>query len=224
VLAAPLCVMTIAMPSHAQEPRGLTGQVFDPTGAALPGVTVTLDPGAAARTATTAPDGRYTFEAVAAGAHVIDIKVPAFTAFRGEVTLGAPGDWQQDISMALGTLTETIRVTSRRSDASAAPAGAAGPARVRVGGNVRAPRKLKDVKPIYPDAMRNAGRGAVVKLEASIGPDGKVARVRALNGFVHPDFAAAATTAVSQWEFSPTLLNGAPVIVEMTVTITFALE
>jgi outer membrane biosynthesis protein TonB len=41
---------------------------------------------------------------------------------------------------------------------------------------------------------------------------------------VHPDFAIAAVDAVRQWRFRPTLLNGAPVEVTMTVTVRFDLE
>ncbi|MEO8522728.1 MAG: energy transducer TonB [Acidobacteriota bacterium] len=40
---------------------------------------------------------------------------------------------------------------------------------------------------------------------------------------MHPDFAIAAVDAVRQWRFSPTLLNGAPVDVVMTVTVSFSL-
>ena len=39
----------------------------------------------------------------------------------------------------------------------------------------------------------------------------------------HPDFAIAAVDAVRQWRFSPTLLNGKPVEVVMTVTVEFKL-
>jgi protein TonB len=41
---------------------------------------------------------------------------------------------------------------------------------------------------------------------------------------VHPDFAIAAVDAVRQWRFTPTLLNGRPVEVVMTVSVTFTLS
>ena len=41
---------------------------------------------------------------------------------------------------------------------------------------------------------------------------------------VHPEFAAAAVEAVRQWQFSPTLLNGAAIEVLMTVKVQFRLE
>jgi hypothetical protein len=38
----------------------------------------------------------------------------------------------------------------------------------------------------------------------------------------HPDLERAAIEAVSQWEFTPTLLNCSPVEVRMTATVNFA--
>jgi protein TonB len=95
---------------------------------------------------------------------------------------------------------------------------------VRVGGNIKPPMKLKDVRPIYPAAMREAGLSGVVPLEAIIGADGTVASVRVVSAQVHPGLAVAAAEAVRQWQFTPTLLNGKPVEVVMSVTVRFDLE
>ncbi len=72
--------------------------------------------------------------------------------------------------------------------------------------------------------MREAGREGRVPLEAIIGRDGTVLSVRVATAQVHPDFAQAAIDAVQQWLFTPTMLNGKPVEVVMTVTIEFELE
>ena len=80
------------------------------------------------------------------------------------------------------------------------------------------------MRPVYPAAMRAAGREGVVPIEAIIGRDGTVTTVRVLSAQVHPDFAIAAVDAVRQWRFSPTLLNGAPIEVVMTVSVTFNLS
>ena len=95
---------------------------------------------------------------------------------------------------------------------------------VRVGGSVRAPRKTLDVKPVFPASMREAGRSGIVPLEAMIGRDGTVTSVRVVSAGAHPDFAVAAVDAVRQWRFTPTLLNGQPVDVVMSVTVRFDLE
>jgi len=71
--------------------------------------------------------------------------------------------------------------------------------------------------------MREAGREAVVPLEAVIGKDGSVIFVRVLGAEVHPSFARAASEAVRQWQFDPTLLNGEPVEVKMKVSVGFTL-
>jgi TonB family protein len=210
----------------AQDARPLEGRVFDATGAALPGVTVTLDEGAATRNVKTSADGAYAVADVPAGTHVLQVKVPGFAPVRQEITLARTGDWTRDVTMGVGTVSESITVRTARPAAGAAqaPPAAAAPVRIRVGGNIRPPRKLKDVRPTYPASMRDTGRDGVVRLDAIIGVDGKVAAIRFVGGAVHPDLVAAAIDAVKQWEFSPTLLNGAPVEIAMTVSIAFGFE
>ena len=55
-----------------------------------------------------------------------------------------------------------------------------------------------------------------------IGPDGKIQAARVLRSI--PLLDQAALDAVKQWEFTPTLLNGVPVPVIMTVTVNFKLS
>ena len=64
----------------------------------------------------------------------------------------------------------------------------------------------------------------MVPIEATIGVDGTVTMVRVASTQVHPDFAIAAVDAVRQWRYTPTLLNGRPVQVVMTVNVAFTLE
>jgi TonB family protein len=99
---------------------------------------------------------------------------------------------------------------------------AAGRAPVRVGGNVRAPAKVTDVRPVYPVEAQSAKIQGVVIIEAVIGEDGRVAQGCVLRSI--PLLDVAALDAVKQWEFTPTLLNGAPVPVIMTVTVNFTLQ
>jgi protein TonB len=63
-----------------------------------------------------------------------------------------------------------------------------------------------------------------VKLDVLIDTEGHVALARVMNSLVHPAFADAAVTAVKQWEFTPTLLNGVPVEVAMTASVSFSLS
>jgi len=93
---------------------------------------------------------------------------------------------------------------------------------VRVGGNVRPPNKIKDVKPAYPTIAQTARVEGIVIIEATIGPAGTVLEAKLLRSI--PLLDAAALEAVRQWEFTPTLLNGTPVAVVMTVTVNFTLR
>lgn len=97
-----------------------------------------------------------------------------------------------------------------------------GNAPVRVGGNVKAPTKTRDVRPVYPDEAREAGVQGVVILEVTVDATGHIADARVLRSI--PLLDTAALEAAQQWEFEPTLLNGRPVSVIMTVTVNFALQ
>ena len=96
------------------------------------------------------------------------------------------------------------------------------PAPVRVGGNIKQPTKVKDVKPVYPAIAQSARVQGVVIIEATIGPNGAVQEAKVLRSI--PLLDAAALEAVRQWQFTPTLLNGVPVPVIMTVTVNFTLQ
>ena len=96
------------------------------------------------------------------------------------------------------------------------------PAPVRVGGNIKPPTKTKDVKPVYPPIAQSARVQGVVIIEAVIGQDGQVQEAKVLRSI--PLLDAAALDAVKQWVFTPTLLNGQPVPVIMTVTVNFTLQ
>ena len=97
-----------------------------------------------------------------------------------------------------------------------------GQAPVRVGGNVKPPTKIRDVKPIYPADAEAASVQGVVILEATIEPAGNVRNARVLRG--QPLLDQAAIDAVQQWQYVPTLLNGVAVPVIMTVTVNFTLD
>ena len=93
---------------------------------------------------------------------------------------------------------------------------------VRVGGQISPPKKTTHVNPVYPPIALAARKEGLVILEALIGEDGGVRDVRVLRSA--PLFDEAAIVAVRQWRFSPTLLNGEPVPVVMTVTVGFTVE
>ncbi len=93
---------------------------------------------------------------------------------------------------------------------------------VRVGGTIRPPLKVHDVAPVYSAVAMAARIEGIVILEATIGIDGQVVNARVLRPVAFLD--QAALDAVRQWQFTPTLLNGVPVPVLMTVTVRFTLK
>ena len=191
----------------------------------MPGVQVVIeDATKTTLTVTSNAAGRFEFPPVNPGKFVLRATLPGFRTLQQDLELQQARDWDRAITLQVGTLQETITIRESRLPA-ASPTPATSPnAPVRVGGNIRAPRKILDVRPVYPASMRQAGLTAVVPVEAIIGRDGTVTSVRVVSAQMHPDFAIAAVDAVRQWRFEPTLLNGVAVEVVMTVTIRFDLE
>jgi len=91
-----------------------------------------------------------------------------------------------------------------------------------VGGKISEPRKVRNVPPLYPEVAKHARVQGTVILEATISPQGRVADVKVLRGI--PMLDDSAMSAVRQWTYTPTLLNGTPVPVIMTVTVNFRLD
>ena len=102
------------------------------------------------------------------------------------------------------------------------PVTAAPPGPVNVGGNIKAPARTKYVVPDYPALARSVKAEGVVIIEAIIGADGRVEQTRVIKS--RPLLDEAALAAVRAWEYTPTLLNGRPTPVIMTVTVQFSLK
>lgn len=92
---------------------------------------------------------------------------------------------------------------------------------IRPGGNVKPPDRISYVKPDYPAIAVSARVAGSVIIEAIIGTDGVVRDAKVLRSI--PLLDEAALRAVRQWRYTPTTLNGVPVAVIMTVTVTFTL-
>jgi TonB family protein len=93
---------------------------------------------------------------------------------------------------------------------------------LRVGGNIKAPERTRYVTPHYPQAALDGRIMGIVIIEAVIDESGHVATAKVLRSV--PELDQAAIDAVLQWEYTPTLLNGSPVPLVMTVTVNFTMQ
>ena len=93
---------------------------------------------------------------------------------------------------------------------------------VKVGGEIREPKKLRHVNPAYPELAARARVQGTVVLECVVSPQGQVLKVSVLRSI--PLLDAAAIEAVRQWAYTPTLKDGVPVKVLLTVNVRFALD
>ena len=88
--------------------------------------------------------------------------------------------------------------------------------------SVQKPRKIKEVKPIYPQVALTARIQGVVIIEAMTDIYGRVRQARVISG--HPLLNESALSAIRQWVYEPYILNGIPKPVIFTATVTFTLQ
>lgn len=225
--------------ASAQSFSTVSGNVVDPQGALLPGTTMVLINGktGAKYEVKTNRTGEFEFVGLPAGEYQLEARLPGFRNGQDTITV-AGRNLIRNLTLQVGQLEETITVTADGSPArvrSASdedrrrfqetlarcnPAAAStGPA---IGGNIKPPVKIGNAVPAYPENLRLAGIGGVVKLETRIGTDGRMREVQPIaNQTIDPGLVAAAIDAVNQWEFTGTLLNCVPVEVDMTVSVYF---
>ncbi|MGD9892818.1 MAG: carboxypeptidase regulatory-like domain-containing protein, partial [Dehalococcoidia bacterium] len=218
----------------------VSGTIVDQSGRMLPGVRVSLqDSASSARYEVRSnPNGQYSFAGVVPADYTLELKLPGFESAREPLSVAEATT--HDVAMTVGTLQETITVRGETPAANLAsladlrskareqfdlwaergkdPCRASGPP--AVGGNIMPPRKLVDVKPVYPPELVAAGTGGIVTFTAVIGADGAVRDIADVQS-PNPALEAAAVSAVRGWQFSQTFLNCEPIEVKMTVTTKF---
>ena len=241
-VATVVLMLTIVIPitgiAVAQVFGTLGGSIVDPMNGALPDVTLVLT-----NTQTKAKHevrsdrtGRYEFVGLVPGDYTLEAKLPGFAVFRSSLTVEGQ-NVQRDLRLGIGSLEETISVRASRSGANTSSPGTAGSPSARkdppkcstgtqagapIGGNLRPPRKLYDVRPFYPPSAISAGAEGTVTLNSRIGSDGTVEDVQVVSS-PSSELTNSATDAVRQWIFDPTYLNCVAVPVNMAVTVNFAL-
>jgi TonB family protein len=239
-----LAIVTIAA---AQQFSSITGTIVDPSHGLLPGVTLILtnDETKAKYEIKSDRNGRYQFVGLPSGTYSLESKLPGFAVFRGSVTVSGKAV-EQNMMLSIGELQESISIVGSdrppspeelrareerkfadrgkveammaKRAAQRCPAGASTTTGSAIGGNIRVPVKLVDVRPVYPERMR--GNSGDVVLKAVIGLDGKADRID-VESATDPAFANSAIDAVKQWQFDATLLNCAAVETPMRISLTY---
>jgi periplasmic protein TonB len=92
----------------------------------------------------------------------------------------------------------------------------------RMHSGIKAPEKVVNVPPTYPELARQTRVEDIVILETVIDEAGNVTSARVLRG--HPLLNQAALDAVQRWKFTPARLNEEAIPVVMTVTVQFKLQ
>jgi TonB family protein len=242
-LSTGLLLAATAIVAAAQSgPSILSGSVVDSTGAPVPGAIVALTAKTSdARFEVKTDDrGRFEFVPLPADSYDLSVKYPGFKTAQESLAL-AGASVKRDVTLALGTLEETVTIVGGGSEMSFVSGSLAAPpprtmqrdmARKAYerdlqecvsspeGGRVRPPRKIKDVRPIYPQILQSAGVAGTVVLDALIDTDGLVKELSVIKS-VNPALDEAAIDAVRQWQFDGTLLNCVPSEVRMKVSLNF---
>jgi TonB family protein len=208
----------------------VSGTVADQVGRPMKDVRLVLSNAAAQTKHEVKSDesGRYEFVGISAGTYDLTFELAGMASLKREgLSLIGGQSVQVNGVMKIGSIVETITVTSTPDSrprvvgyTGARPAEKPDPcAQSPLGGCIRPPVKIKDVRPLFPLGVA-AGSGGVVILEGRIDANGYVTDVKVLRP-LEPAFASAAIEAVSGWEFFPTHLDGQPIDTNMTVTVNF---
>jgi hypothetical protein len=224
-----VAVLVAGFGVSAQSFSTVSGSIVDQFTRALPGVTLALlNPQKQSKYEIKSDrTGHYEFVGVPPGNYVLTAELPGFATLKREGVVLAGQVFQQNITMQVGTLQETItvvddgvrrpQVNSARERPRVSPARLSSCGDTPLGGNIRPPTKTRDVRPVYPTGTPPAS----IELEARIGVDGLVASVQPV-GNPDPGLANAAINAISGWEFTPTYLDCQPIEVRMKVLVNFA--
>lgn len=220
----------VAVPVRRQA-GSIAGQVTDQSGGAIPGATVTItdrQTNAQAQVITNAM-GRFEFTNLTPAEYDLLTRLTGFKSVVSVITVTPGTASMQTIALPIGSLSETINVHCSPESFSVLRAlfpvlsAQDRPTPIRIGGQIREPKKIRDVRPTCPAGAPSGEY--VVRLTGTIDVDGSITDVVSapVDGGVDApaDLTTASLEAVRQWAFTPTQLNGRPVEVTIEVTIRF---
>jgi len=225
-----------------------SGSVMDAVGRVIPNLTLVLTSRQARTTHETKSDGsgHFAFPGLLPGEYIIEVRKPGFDPVQGRVMLDPGEDLEQDVALQLGSVQETITISTgdtagpplpappppAATDRRVAPPPPPPPpppataqqppvddscSQAAVGGCIQPPVKLTHVPPQYPARQRDASVEGTVNVEGRIGTDGYLKELR-LSAPAEPEFVTATLDALSAWQFAPTRLGGVPVETRIKAT------
>ncbi len=227
-LTAALLVPLTTLTLRAQQQTGaatITGIVTDPTGAVVPNASAAaIDQSGVRETSITSQTGSYTFANMAPGYYTIEVRAPGFAVFRlDNQALVSGGKVEANARLSVGGMSERITVAAQGTPKPAAVV-VTGSRPIRVGGMVQATTLIQQVKPVYPGFLQAQGIEGTVLLSALISKQGFPTSLKVMKDAGNAAFATAAISAVEQWRYQPTLLNGEPIEVLTTIQVDFKLS
>jgi TonB family protein len=223
VVALCLVLPLAAIRLPAQNVAAFSGTIYDASGSVVPNATVIVNNanGKPVEMSSSTANGKFSFNSVPAGDYEFTVMKPGFEIYRDpQINLKASDNRTLDVHLKVGTNSESVDVHAAGHPANGI---AKSVSRVKVGGEIQASKLITKVQPLYPEAAKSAGHQGKVVLHAVIGMDGRPLSLEVVNKDADPDLARASIEAVSQWRYSPTLLNGQPIEVDTVITVNFTL-
>lgn len=234
--------------AQAQPSAGvIEGVLYDQFGGLLPGVSLRLTQisGGGTQTGVSDRGGTFAFYGLAAGDYELTTELPGFITVKNVVRAEPGQTARRHITLPVGAIQETIHATCSSSapvTSPTAPTGSTSPGPAQrqaaavqrgsepkipgatftggIGGQIKAPRKLAHTNPICPSNA--APVSTTVRLAGRIGIDGLLTDLHDVSADAQAVYVASALEATRQWVFSPTLLNGVPIEVNISVTVTYS--
>jgi len=235
-----------AAPAQTQARGGtIEGVLYDQFGGLLPGTSVTLTQLAngSSQHSQTDRSGLFVFRDLPAGDYEVATELPGFVSVKVVIRAEPGATVRRHITLPVGTLEETIQVICSAASLAparpSAPGGSATPGAANrqaagprgsepkipstftggIGGQIKVPRKLSHTNPVCPTGV--PPDATVVRLAGRIGIDGLFTDLHDVSNMPAP-YVASAMDAARQWVFTPTLLNGAPIEVNISVTVHYS--
>ena len=221
------------VPAHAQSSGTLTGTVYDPVGAPIDGILVSIESGlfgaGISEQRPTDKAGQYRFERLPPGVYTITLATEFAPAI--EVSLGEAQLARQDIRMQIEEVIGTFSVCV---DCASPPRYVPPDSLVREFASDREVVAKQSVRGAEPsvgweyyepdvavtDVIRERGLTGTVVLEARVEPDGAVTNVRVISA-PHAELSAAAAAALHGERWRAATVRGVAVPAPLRLTIEF---